>query len=180
MKQEEQWRKWIKVRENPAESMLESGNEAGRKEERNDQELERTDAEANGHGSEGWSGGPSRLFLFLRISVVVHRGSSKREEKRKRETTRLEDEVLAACGIIKIQPCTNCWPACCRCCCSFLLLYIHFLPPLDLLNPLLLVLLHLFSASSMSSVRTVWWLVLRSACVYIGAASLPSDSLEMF
>ncbi|KAL0102640.1 hypothetical protein PUN28_018137 [Cardiocondyla obscurior] len=43
-----------------------------------------------------------RLFLFLRISVV-HRGSSKREEKRKRETTRL-DEVLAACGIIKIQP----------------------------------------------------------------------------
>lgn len=37
----------------PAENAIERGNEAGRKEGRNDQELERTDAEANGHGSEG-------------------------------------------------------------------------------------------------------------------------------
>lgn len=37
----------------PAENTIERGNEAGRNEERNDQEFERTDAEANGHGSEG-------------------------------------------------------------------------------------------------------------------------------
>lgn len=33
--------------------MIERENGAGRNEERNDQEFERTDAEANGHGSEG-------------------------------------------------------------------------------------------------------------------------------
>jgi len=37
----------------PAENTIERGYGGGREEERNDQELERTDAEADGHGSEG-------------------------------------------------------------------------------------------------------------------------------
>ena len=124
------------------------------------------DAEANGYGSESWSGGPSRLFpaCFYFFAFRWCTAARTKEEKRKRETTRL-DEVLAACGIIKIQPCTNCWPVLPRCCCSSLLLYIHFLPPLDLLNPLLLILLilHLFSVSSMSSVRSLMISIIRSA-----------------
>lgn len=40
-------------RRKPAESTIERGNKAERNEERSDQEFERTDAEANGHGSEG-------------------------------------------------------------------------------------------------------------------------------
>lgn len=39
----------------------------------------------------------------------MERERQREEQQRQRETTRL-DEALAACGIIKIQPRTNCWP----------------------------------------------------------------------
>lgn len=87
-------------------------------------------------------------------------GEGKREKER--ETTRL-DEALAACGIIKIQPCTNCWPVL-----PLLLLSLSLFPPplypfsafswflsyfFSSFLLVLFLLLHLFSASSTSSAR---------------------------
>lgn len=55
-------------------------------------------------------GGAPRLVWRKGGRGTRRKGSREKERRRReKETTRL-DEALAACGIIKIQPCTNCWP----------------------------------------------------------------------